>query len=200
MSDIVASILADLPAGEVRWSRPALVAIMGLPGAGKTEVANYLAGRYPLVKLSTDSIRLKHGLSSGPAAHEIMHREAGKLLPEKASLIFDGIHLGKSDRDRVRAVADQYGAYAAIIYATASPQVIKERLRQRLRQAEHGEQTTGESKFAITSEQFASIASYLEAPSGDEEVFVVDTSLDRIGRQLSGLERQLRQLLTGSHT
>jgi predicted kinase len=174
-----------------------LVAIMGLPGAGKTEIASYLAGRYPFVKLSADSIRLEHGLASGPATHEIMYQLAWKLLPEKVGLILDGIHLGKRDRERVRRVADEHAAYAAIIYATASPAIIEERLRQRLRRPE---QTTGESKYVITPGHFASIASYLEEPSDGEEVFVVDTSRDSIGRQLSGLERQLRQLLTGSHT
>jgi predicted kinase len=196
MFDIVARLLADLPAQEVRWSRPALIAIMGLPGAGKTEIANYLVERYPLVKLSTDNIRLNYGLASGPAAHEVMYQVAGKLLPGKASLVLDGIHLGRHDRDRVRGVASEYGAFAAIIYATASREIIEERLQQRLRQSQR---TAADGKYAITPEHFAAIASYLEEPSDDEEIYVVDTSHGAIGTQMSRLEHQLRQLLTGLH-
>jgi predicted kinase len=196
MLDIVTGLLADLPTQQVRWSRPVLIGIMGLPGTGKTEIANYLAERHPLVKLSTDSIRLKYGLASGPATHDVMYQVAGKLLPKKASLILDGIHLGKRDRDRVRRVADEYGAYAAIIYATASPDIIEERLQQRLQQSQ---QATDDKYVVITPEHFAVIASYLEAPSDDEELYVVDTSQGTIEGQLSGLERQLRQLLTGLH-
>ncbi|HEY0070745.1 MAG TPA: AAA family ATPase, partial [Chloroflexia bacterium] len=115
MPDIVTRLLADLPIEAVRWSRPVLIGIMGLPGAGKTEIANYLAERHPLVKLSTDSIRLKYGLASGPATHDVMYQVAGKLLPKNAGLILDGIHLGTRDRDRLRRVADEHEAYAAII-------------------------------------------------------------------------------------
>ena len=196
MYDIVARLLADLPAHEVRWSIPALIAIMGVPGTGKTVIANYLAERHPLVKLSTDSIRREYGLPSGPATHEVMYHVAGKLLPEKTGLVLDGIHLGKRDRDQVRRVAKEYGAYAAIICATASREIIEERLQQRLRQSQ---QTTRDGEYVITPEHFAAIASYLEAPSDDEEIFVVDTSHDEIDAQLSGLERQLRHLLTGLH-
>ena len=195
MTDIVARLLADLPAQEVRWSRPALVAIMGLPGAGKTEIASFLAERFPLVQLSTDTIRRKYGLASGPATHEVMYQVAGKLLPHKASLVLDGIHLGRHDRDRVRAVASEYKAYAAIIYATAAREIIEERLQQRLRQSQR---TTDDGKHVITPEHFVAIASYLEEPSSDEEIFVIDTSHDAIDTQMSRLEHQLRQLLTGS--
>ena len=196
MSDIVARLLADLPAQEVRWSRSALIAIMGLPGAGKTEIANYLAERYPLVKLSTDYIRLKYGLASGPATHEVMYGVAGKLLAEKASLVLDGIHLGRHNRDQARTVANEYKAYAAIIYATASREIIEERLQQRLRQSQR---TANDGKYVITPGHFAAIASYLEEPADDEEVFVVDTSHDAIDKQMSDLEHLLRHLLTGSH-
>lgn len=193
MFDIVARLLSDLPEPELRWRKPVLVAIMGLPGVGKTEIATYLAGCYPLVNLSTDSIRLKYGLASGPATHEVMYQATGKLLPKKAGVILDGIHLGRRHRDQVRRVAGEHGAYCAVIFATASPDIIEERLRERVQQSE---QVTDDDKYVISPKHFVAIASYLEEPSADEEVIVVDTSYSRIDVQVSSLTYQLRHLLT----
>ena len=61
---LAAQIRADLMLPHKRWARPVLIALFGLPGAGKTAVARYLAGHHPLLILSTDALRLRYGATN----------------------------------------------------------------------------------------------------------------------------------------
>lgn len=80
MDATVARVVADLASPPIAWHRPVLVAITGLPGTGKTELATCLAAHFPLIVLSTDAIRRAYGLPSGPSAHGIMYAVAAALL------------------------------------------------------------------------------------------------------------------------
>jgi DNA-binding NarL/FixJ family response regulator len=61
------------------WSTPVLVGIFGLPGTGKTTVADYLRNNHPLSHFSTDEIRIRYGLESGTEALKTM-QEAAQFL------------------------------------------------------------------------------------------------------------------------
>ena len=191
-SAIVTDILANLAVPLGRWHIPVLIGFFGLPGTGKTETAHRLAARFPLVVLSTDAVRLRYQLSSGPATHNVMYDVASTLLPMKVGLLVDGIHLGRPDRLRLRQCADRHQARSALIYTTARSAVVEERLEARRC---NEQQTTAAGKFVITPEHFARIASYLEAPTADEAVWQIDTSGDGLDRQLAPLERWLGDLL-----
>ena len=80
-------VLAGLPDLSGRWRRPVLVALMGPPGTGKSEIAGYLTSRFPLANLSTDAIRLRHGLPSGPATHDVIRERLARreAAPEAAA-------------------------------------------------------------------------------------------------------------------
>lgn len=82
-SAVVASLLADLIIPIPRWQAPVLIGVFGLPGTGKTHVARRLADRYPLALLTTDVIRQRYGLASGPATHAVMYELAATLLPRR---------------------------------------------------------------------------------------------------------------------
>lgn len=189
--------IASIATGFEHWRRPVLVAIMGLPGTGKTHVAHDLARRYPLVLMSTDSIRLSRGLRSGPETLKQMCLEATSIWRDGGSVIFDGIHLGRANRDALRALAREQGIEWLLIYTIAAPTVVKDRLHQRELQPET---TVAEGKFVITPEHFLRIASYLEEPEPDEEVWRVDTSGGDIAAQLAGVERRLAMWLGTGHT
>lgn len=189
---IAARILADVTLPSRSWRAPVLIALFGLPGTGKTWTARALASRYPLVTLSTDALRLRHGLPSGPATLAVMYEVTGALLTRKVGVLFDGIHLGRRDRDAVRQFARRHGAQAGLVYTTADRVTIEERLEARRRRPE---QTTGEGKFVIAPEHFASIAAYLEPPTADEAVWRVDTSRGTAERQLAAVGAWLTPLL-----
>lgn len=185
-------LLARVPTHAGRWREPVLIAVMGLPGTGKTALARYLAGRYPLTCLSTDEIRLRHALPSGPATHAVIAAVAGRLLPGRGGVVWDGIHLDRGHRSEVAALAAACGARFELIYAVAPDEVVRERLRQR---AAAPERTTADGKFVITPRKLAEVAAWLEPPGPDEPATVVDTGDARVGHGLAELEARLRDLL-----
>ncbi len=191
MSAAVArDILARLDAPLVAWRAPILLGSFGLPGAGKTAVARWLAARYPLITLSTDALRLRYHLPSGPATIDVLYAVAAALLPQDAAVLLDGIHLQRHDRVRLRAFAEAHTARSALLHVTADRAIIARCLAARQRAAAR---TTAEGKFVITPTHFARIASWLEVPEAAEAVWPIDTTAGLPARQLADLGRWLEQ-------
>lgn len=179
---IVRDILKQLDTPFVAWRVPVLIGVFGLPGTGKTEITRWLAARYPLIALSTDAIRLRYQLPSGPATLDVMYEVAAELWPRNAGIIFDGIHMRRDDRARLQAFAEQHHAHSGLIYTTAEPKIIEERLVAR---QNNMKQTVAEGKFVITPSHFARIASWLDVPEAEEAVWQIDTSAGRFTDQLT---------------
>jgi predicted kinase len=194
-ADVVAALLAELPLPPAQWRPPVLIGLFGLPGAGKTTVTQWLARRHPLVLLSTDALRLRYGLPSGPATLAVMEHVAHGLFARGASVVFDGIHLGRKQRLSFRDLGRQCGAVTWLLYVTAPPAVIEARLQARLAAPE---QTVAEGKFVITPEHFVRIAAYLEPPTDDEDVLRVDTATGSLDAPLAPLDAQLRAWWEGA--
>jgi predicted kinase len=189
-----ARVISELVIPPARWFTPALIALFGVPGAGKTEVAHYLAYHHPLLVLSTDALRLRYSFESGLITRYVMDQVAAQLLPQRISLVFDGIHLSRKDRQAVQELALAHQAEVYLIYVVANADVIEQRLQARMQTPE---QVAAEGKFVVTPEHFARIVSYLEPPTPDEAVFVVDTSHDTLDNQLDQLNQQLQKNLFG---
>lgn len=183
-ASIVDAIIEQLEASLVYCRAPLLIGTFGLPGSGKTAVAHWLAARYPLIVLSTDTIRLHYDLPSGPATVDAMYEVAATLLPRNAGIIFDGIHMRRSDRTRLQAFATHYSVHSALLYVTADREIIDARLAARQRNTER---TRAEGKFVITQPHFARIASWLEVPTEQEDVWRIDTTDSLAEEQLTGL-------------
>jgi predicted kinase len=192
MDATVARVVADLASPPIAWHRPVLVAITGLPCTGKTELATCLAAHFPLIVLSTDAIRRAYGLPSGPSAHGIMYAVAAVLLKGGAGVVFDGIHLGRRNRDEARAFAQVHGAECEVIYATASQSVIERRLRARRTSPI---ETAAAGKFVIGPDHFERIRQHLEVPTPDEAAWTVDTSARPAGALPEPLRKRLGALL-----
>jgi predicted kinase len=187
---ITERVLADLIMPPARWGTPTLMAIFGVPGAGKSEVARNLAHHHPLLVLSTDALRLRYGFESGLVTRRVMDQVAAQLLPQRISIIFDGIHLARKDRQAVKELAEAHQAKAYLIYVVAEPDVIEQRLQARMQMPER---VAAEGKFVITPEHFARIVSYLELPTADEALIIVDTSHNTLDDQLDQLNQQLQK-------
>lgn len=183
------ALISDLKIPNTAWKMPVVIAIFGLPCAGKTQVAQYLADRHPLLRLTTDVLRLKYGFASGPDTLAMMFQIADNLLPQKISIMFDGIHPRAQNRAEVRALANRHAAGSHIIFVTAEQGVITQRLQERLEQPE---ETVAAGKFIITPEHFDRLAGYLELPAETEtDVVTVDTTESKIEAQLSWLDARL---------
>ena len=191
-ADTAVRLLADVGALPGPWRRPVLVALMGLPGTGKSGTAAYLGSRLPLVVLSTDAIRLRYGLASGPATHEVMREVAAPALAAGAGVLLDGIHLGHGDRAGWRDLAVAAAAGFELVYTTAAPEVVAARLRAR---SAAPAETTAQGKFVVTPEHFSRFVAYLEEPAQDEPAWRLDTSAGPPAETAGALERYLRTLV-----
>jgi predicted kinase len=170
-----------------------LVSLFGLPGAGKTTLAQQLAARYPFLLLSTDRLRLHYGFQSGPATLAVMFQVADELLPQRMGLIFDGIHLQRQSREAVRRLAERHQATLFFVFATAPLAVLEQRLPARVA---NPAETTAAGKFVITREHFLRIVSYLEPPDPvEQDVFMIDTAGAQTEQQLVELHQQLQARL-----
>lgn len=82
---LASQILADLTLPCQRWVQPVLIGLFGVPGTGKTAVADHLVQHHPLLILSTDALRLRYGLESGLLTRQVMDLLALQLLPRQIS-------------------------------------------------------------------------------------------------------------------
>jgi predicted kinase len=183
-------LIAHLSLPDPRPRDPVPIARFGLPGSGKSTLARLLVSRLPLALLCTDEIRQRYGLPPGPATHAVMDEAAATLLGRGIGIVWDGIHLARRDRDRLRTFAHEHRTPGRIIFVTASEETIRRRLAER-RRTPAEDLPTG--IFAVTPAHFRRVASDREAPTPDEDVHTVDTT-DGLGDGLGSLIEQFRAL------
>lgn len=184
-------ILNELTVPPVRWKKPVLLGICGLPATGKTTVAEHLASLYPMVVLSTDAIRLKHGFASGPETLEVICAVTDKLLARNRAVVIDGVYLDIAGRTKTQTLADKHEAFYRIIHTIATQALIDERLQARM---DAPQATEKSGKFVITPEHFQRIKSYFQPPTRDEPALVVDTSDNEVANELEPLSERLYAL------
>ena len=116
---------------------PALIAMCGLPFAGKSVLARALSRELRIRVLSYDSeiyqvhSRLAPAGSSAAAEYDfvqgIARREIGAILAGGESLIYDDLLLERGDRRKLAAVAKAHWADLVLVYLDTPPSVIDER-------------------------------------------------------------------------
>ena len=116
---------------------PALIAMCGLPFAGKSVLARALSRELRIRLLSYDSeiyqvhSRLAPAGASAAAEYDfvqgIARREIGAILAGGESLIYDDLLLERADRRKLAAVAKTHWADFVLVYLDTPPSVIDER-------------------------------------------------------------------------
>lgn len=175
-----------------RFSKPPFIVTFGLPYTGKTEISKYLADKYNLVWMSTDWIRIKFHFSDGPSTHKVMYEVASDLINQGIGVVFDGIHLGEHNREDARNFALENSATPILIYTTCSQELIDSRMKQRCANPKLAYE---QGKHCVTPEHFRQIASFLEKPTKDEGVLVVDTTEHSPEQNLVEIEPILDKIL-----
>lgn len=135
---------------------PAVVAVMGLSGTGKTSIARAIAGELGLRVVSSDIVRREifgdsdsgSGGRDAPAAaapygtgryspeakrqtYDVMLERGRELLCRDGGVLLDATFQRKEDRDRAQATAEASGAQFRLIECRSSPERVRERLEQR---------------------------------------------------------------------
>jgi len=116
---------------------PALIAMCGLPFAGKSVLAQALSRELRIRLLSYD-FEIYQAYSHRAPAHSsvattydfvqgIARREIGAILAGGESLIYDDLLLERDDRRKLAAVAEAHWAGFVLVYLDTPPSVIDER-------------------------------------------------------------------------
>lgn len=125
----------SLPQFGLRLPRPLLIALIGLPGAGKSALAAFLLKRFQVRVVNRDEIRAAlfpecaYSLPEKRAAFQalMLAIEVNAALGE--STVVDGMTFSRrSDLEKVSALAERYGLTMAPVWLDVDPEVAKRRI------------------------------------------------------------------------
>ncbi len=132
-----------------RFGRPTIWIFCGLPGSGKSTLANRLADILAMKKYNSDSVRkalqglapLTHvdapvdeGLYAPEISRQVYDRlyaQAHNAVREGRSLILDATYSALSNRNKLRAMADDCGARIIFVECLAGQDDLERRLERR---------------------------------------------------------------------
>ncbi len=115
---------------------PAVVMLIGLPGSGKTRLAQWLTGHSEVVVVSRDTIRAamfpdcRYTMEEKLAAFEAMRAAISVTLRHGRSVCTDGITFASAaDRANITAIAAAAGATVKIVWCDVPIAVAQRRIR-----------------------------------------------------------------------
>lgn len=117
--------------------RPALVILCGLPGSGKSTVADALVRQTGAALLQSDRVRKLLVAVPGYTTEEsarvfsALHAAVERLLAGGISTVVDATNLRESHRAPLREIAQRCGVRWRVVVVTAREPVIRARLRAR---------------------------------------------------------------------
>ena len=112
--------------------------VSGLPGTGKSYFCGKLTERLPFLTLESDVLRKRlypvPSYSRQESSHlfQAVHLLIERLLKKGIPLILDATNLSERYRERLYNIADRLDAKLILVRIEAPPQVVQERLKNRL--------------------------------------------------------------------
>jgi hypothetical protein len=115
-----------------------LVLVSGLPGTGKSFFSRKLADKLACTILESDAIRKKlfphpsYSAIESAQVFRFIHQQAEELLRAGTSVIIDATNLTERHRQSFYHAAEKTGAGLIIVQVEAPPEVVKDRLKNRI--------------------------------------------------------------------
>jgi aminoglycoside phosphotransferase family enzyme/predicted kinase len=190
--------LADKYANSLS-AQPKLIMVMGLPGVGKTFLAQHLAEHISAYHLCSDIIRKEitntpvethcfEGYGKGIYTKEVsgktyqeMYRRAESYLNQSKTAIIDATFSWEKSRNEVKQIAQKYDAQFYIINCTCPEKVVMQRMKKRAKEFSLSD-ATPEIYYRIrdNSEKVEVKKNYLEINTSQP----IKKNLDKITRLL----------------
>lgn len=114
-----------------------LVAVGGLPGAGKSVAAKEIARRIGASLLRTDEVRKEiypcptYTVEESHHVYELVFRRAADLLSNRQSVVLDATFRQEQPRQQAREIAEASGALWRFVWITAPESLIRNRIARR---------------------------------------------------------------------
>jgi aminoglycoside phosphotransferase family enzyme/predicted kinase len=149
-----------------------VIIMSGLPGTGKTSVAEDLAGYLGAERLATDELRRKidqhpdYSKKHKRSVYAALMKEAEKRLEKGKSVILDGTFFKRDMRRRAEELAGEHGKISILIEVVCPEEIVRKRIEDRC-QAGTDASEADYKVFKIMQKQFENI---------DNPDFVVNTS------------------------
>lgn len=120
-------------------SKSLLIIMVGLPGTGKTHLAQRLVRRFPAAVLESDRVRgalfrrPSHSFEENSFLFDVCHELIEELLMRRVPVVLDATNLVEANRQKLYDISDRTGSALFIVKVYAPREVVKRRLALRVR-------------------------------------------------------------------
>ena len=162
---------------EQEVERLCLYILCGLPFAGKTTLAKEMVKLLGVRRVSIDEINGERGIWNDETGmspeewtktYEIVYQRIATFLSQGKSVVDESANFTKEQRDRLRAIAEQYSAQTYVIFVDISLAEVQRRWQENRQTAVRND---------VRDDDFAHVVEYFEPPAEDENILRYDGSI-----------------------
>ena len=163
--------LGQLPEPVVR---PCFIVVSGLPGTGKSHFCGKLEEKLSFLTLRSDALRKtlfpspSYTRQENSHLFQAVHLLIARLLRKGTPLVLDATNLSERYRERLYSIAEHVDARLILVRVEAPPEVVHERLKNRLEDLE----AKSDADWAVYQRMKPSVQKI------QRNHYVVDTSKD----------------------
>lgn len=154
-----------------------LYILCGLPFAGKSTLAKEMVNRLGIKRVSIDDINSERGIWNDETGlsseewtktYEIAYQRIATFINQGESVVDESANFTREQRDRLRAIAEQYNVQTCVIFVDVSLAEVRRRWQANRQTLERND---------VRDDDFAHVIEFFEPPIANENVLLYDGSL-----------------------